>query len=126
MLWIHGNHASQQEVADQLATVIPIAQPTRIVVYAGTSNVLDHFARQRGLDLDMSFFRFIPEDHAEQYLLDADIQYLLLPRGNSFAKMKYPYLERFEQLSHAGVTFVPLVQFTTALNGQEYVLWACQ
>jgi hypothetical protein len=126
MLWIHCNHASQQEVADQLVTVIPAAQPTRIVLYAGTSNVLDYFARQRDLDLFMSFFRFIPEDEAEQFLLDAGIQYVLFPRGNGFAKMKYPYLERFERQTHAGVTFVPVVQFTTALNGQEYALWACR
>ena len=126
MLWIHGNHASQEEVADQLAAVIPAHQPARIVVYAGTSNVLEHFARQRGLDLHMSFFRFIPEDGAEQFLLDSGVEYVLFPRGNGFARAKYPYLDQSERQPHAAVTFVPIVQFTTASNDQEHILFACQ
>jgi hypothetical protein len=106
--------------------VLPPAGTAKIVVYAGTSNVLNHFARQSGLDLSMSFFRFIPEDEAEQFLLDTGTQYVLYPQGNGFARRKYPYLERFERQTHAGVTFVPVIQFTTALNGQNHTLWACQ
>jgi hypothetical protein len=125
MMWIHGNHASQQEVVDQLLEVIPVAQPVRIVVYAGTSNVLDHCARQTGLDLQMSFFRFIPRDEAEQFLLDSGVEYVLFPRGNGFASTKYPYLDQFERQTHAAVSFAPMVQFTTASNGQEHILFAC-
>jgi hypothetical protein len=124
MQWLYNNHASQSEVVDQLLRFIPAGQPTSITIYAGFAGPLDYFARQRHLDLVFNFFRFIPPDHPEQSLLDLGVQYVLYPVDNPFAKAKYPYLDRLEQQTHGPVIFVPLAQFTTALNGQLYTLWS--
>lgn len=124
MQWLYNNHASQSEVVDHLLRFILPDQPTRITIYAGFAGPLDFFARQRHLDLVFNFFRFIPPDHPEQYLLDLGVQYVLYPVDNPFAKAKYPYLDHLEQQTHGPVTFVPLAQFTTTLNGQLYTLWS--
>ncbi len=70
-----------------------------MLVYGGIAGALDHYARQRGLDLEMIFFRFAPDENPEQYLIDHRIQFVIYPAGNAFAKAKYPYLEMYDSLT---------------------------
>ena len=124
MRFVYNMHASQRQVADELVAIIPPHQPTNVMIYGGISGPLDLFARQRGLQLTFTYFRFAPDDQPEQFLLDQKIQFLIYPVGNAFATAKYPYLARFEPQTRHGVNFQPLRQFTTSLDDQLYSLWA--
>jgi hypothetical protein len=122
--FVYNMHATQREVADELARLVPPNQQTNVVIYGGVAGALDFFARQRGLQLAFTYFRFAPDDDPEQFLLDRKIQFIIYPVGNAFAKAKYPYLARFETQAHGPVTFQPLTQFSTSLDNQLYSIWA--
>ena len=124
MRFIYNMHASQRQIADELTSIIPANQPTNVMIYAGVSGALDMFARQRNLQLAFSYFRYAPDDHPEQYLLDRHVQFIVYPVGNAFAAAKYPYLARFEEQKRGAVTFRPLGQITTSADGQLYIFWA--
>jgi hypothetical protein len=122
--FLYNMMASQREMADALAHLIPPNQPTNLMVYTGNAGALDLFGRQRGLELDFTDFRFSPDDAPEQYLIDRRIQFVVYPVGNAFAKAKYPYLAQFETQTHGAVTFRPLLQFATSTDNQLYSIWA--
>lgn len=124
MRFVYNMHASQRQVADELVPIIPPNQRTNVMIYGGISGPLDLFARQRGLQLAFTYFRFAPDDQPEQFLLDQKIQFLIYPVGNVFASAKYPYLARLATQTHGGITFQPLRQFTTSLDNQLYSIWA--
>jgi hypothetical protein len=124
MRFVYNMHASQRQVADELVPIIPPNQRTNVMIYGGISGPLDLFARQRGLQLAFTYFRFAPDDQPEQFLLDQKIQFLIYPVGNVFASAKYPYLARLATQTHGGVIFQPLRQFTTSLDNQLYSIWA--
>jgi hypothetical protein len=124
MRFVYNMHASQRQVADELVPIIPPHQRTNVMIYGGISGPLDLFARQRGLQLAFTYFRFAPDDQPEQFLLDQKIQFLIYPVGNVFASAKYPYLARLATQTHGGVIFQPLRQFTTSLDNQLYSIWA--
>ena len=124
MRFIYNSQASMREMADELAQVIPPNQATNVLVYGGTSGALDLFARQRGIQLSFTEFRFAPDDDPEQYIVDHEIRYVIYPVGNAFAKAKYPYLARFETQTHGAVTFQPLTQFATSTDNQMYSIWS--
>jgi hypothetical protein len=124
MRFVYNMHASQRQVADELVTIIPPHQQTNVMIYGGISGPLDLFARQRGLQLTFTYFRFALDDQPEQFLLDQKIQFLIYPVGNAFAAAKYPYLARFAPQTRDGITFQPLRQFTTPLDNQLYSIWA--
>ncbi len=124
MRFVYNMHASQRQVADELVPIIPPNQRTNVMIYGGISGPLDLFARQRGLQLAFTYFRFAPDDQPEQFLLDQKIQFLIYPVSNVFASAKYPYLARLETQTHGGITFQPLRQFTTSLDNQLYSIWA--
>jgi hypothetical protein len=124
MRFIYNMMASQREVADELARLIPPDHATNLMVYTGNEGALDLFGRQRGLELSFVDFRFAPDTAVEQFLIDNKIQFVVYPVGNAFAKAKYPYLARFEPQTHNGVEFRPIVQFSTSTDNQLYSIWA--
>ncbi|MBI4786381.1 MAG: hypothetical protein HY782_04975 [Chloroflexi bacterium] len=124
MQFVYNMMASQREMADELARVVPANQTTNLLAYTGNSGALDMFGRQRGLHFTFTDFRFAPDDNPDQFLLDRNIQLIVYPVGNAFAKAKYPYLARFETQTHGGVTFQPLTQFATSTDNQLYSIWA--
>jgi hypothetical protein len=124
MTFVYNMHAAQRQVAEELARLLPRNQPTNVVIYAGVSGALDMFARQQGLMLSFSYFRFVPEDRPEQFLIERQIHWLVYPVGNAFARAKYPYLETFEPQTHEMVAFRPVTQFTTRTDGQLWYVWS--
>ncbi len=124
--YVYHMMASQEQVADELVQLIPPNQTTHLLSYTGNAGALDFYARQRGLQLDYVDFRFAPDDHPEQFVIDHHIQFVVYPVGNAFAKAKYPYLARFETQTQGGVTFQPLTQFATTLDDQMYSIWRVQ
>lgn len=124
MNFVYNSMASQREMANELAQLIPPHQATNLVAYTGTSGALDLYGRQRGLDFTFTDFRFVPDAAPEQFLRDHEIRLVIYPVGNAFAKAKYPYLGRFETQAHSGVTFQPLTQFATSTDNQLYSIWA--
>lgn len=124
MQFVYNMMASQREVADELANIVPPNQKTNLMVYTGHSGALDLFGRQRGLQFSFTDFRFAPDDQPEQFLMDRKIQFVVYPVGNAFAQAKYPFLARFETQTHSGVTFQPLTQFSTSLDNQLYSIWS--
>ena len=122
--FIYNSQASMRQMADELSQIIPKNQRVNALVYGGTSGALDMFARRYNIDLVFSEFRFAPDDDPEQYISDNEIQYIIYPVGNVFAKAKYPYLAQFDEQTHNGVTFVPISQFATATDNQLYSIWA--
>lgn len=123
MRFVYNMHASQREVAEELARLVPAHQRTNVMVYGGIAGALDFYARQRELDLALVFFRFAPDENPEQYVLDHQIQFVIYPVGNAFAQAKFPYLARFEPHTRGAVTFQPLTQFATSLDNQLYSVW---
>jgi len=126
MQYIYNSYASQREVADELAEIIPAHQRTNVLAYTGVAGALDYFARQHGLDLTFNDFRFAPDDAPERYITDHQMRFVIHPRGNAFAKAKFPYLAQFETQTHNGVTFRPLTQFSTTLDNQLWSIWALE
>ena len=124
MRFIYNSQSSMREMAEELANFIPSNQPTNVLVYSGTSGALDLFARQRGIELSFTEFRFAPDDNPEQYIIDRKIQFVIYPVGNAFAKAKYPYLALFETQTHGAVTFTPLMEFSTSTDNQLYSIWS--
>ncbi len=124
MRFIYTMHATQDQVAAELAHLVPPEQPTHVMIYAGVSGALDMFTQRRGLQLSFCYFRFVPDDQPEQFLIDKRVEYVIYPVGNAFATAKYPYLSHFESQEHAGVLFRPLAQFTTLPDRQLYSIWA--
>jgi len=124
MTFVYNMMASQREMADELISLVPPNQRTNVMIYGGVSGALDLFARQHGLLLAFTDFRFAPDDNPEQFLIDRKIQFVIYPVGNAFAKAKYPYLARFETQAHGAVTFQPLTQFSTSLDNQLYSIWS--
>ncbi len=124
MRFVYNMHTSQREVAAELAHLLPPDRPTNTMIYAGVAGALDLYARERGLALLFSYFRYAPDDHPEQYLIDRRVQFIVYPVGNAFAAAKYPYLARFEEQTRGGVTFRPLTQFATTPDNQLYSIWA--
>ena len=122
--FVYNMHASQRQVVDEMVPLIRPNEPTNVMIYAGVSGAFDFYARQRGLDLAFSYFRYAPDDRPEQYLAARRVQFIIYPVGNAFAKAKYPYLARFEDQTHNGITFRPVTQFTTSLDHQLYSIWA--
>ena len=124
MRFIYNSQSSMREMADELAHLIPPNQPTNVLAYGGTSGALDFFMQQHGIQLSFTEFRFAPDDNPERYIVDHQIQFVLYPVGNAFAKAKYPYLARFETQTHGAVTFQPLTQFATSTDNQLYSIWS--
>jgi hypothetical protein len=124
MRFMYNSQASMREMAEELTQFIPPNQPTNVLAYGGTSGALDLFARQRGIQLSFTEFRFVPDDGPEQYIVDNKIQFVIYPAGNAFAKAKYPYLARFEMQTHGAVAFQPLTQFATSTDNQMYSIWS--
>jgi hypothetical protein len=124
MTFVYNMHAAQRQVAEELARLLPRNQPTNVVIYGGVSGALDMFARQQGLLLSFTYFRFVPEDRPEQYLIERQIHWLVYPVGNAFARAKYPYLEQFEPQTHGAVAFRPVTRFTTRTDGQLWYVWS--
>jgi len=124
MRFVYNSQISMREMADEIAQIFPKHQRVNVLAYGGTAGALDLFARQRGLDLAFTEFRFAPDENPEQYLIDNQIQFVIYPVGNAFAKAKYPYLARFEEQTQRGVTFKPLMQFATSADNQLYSIWA--
>jgi hypothetical protein len=119
MQFVYNSQSSMREMAAELAQFIPPHQPTNVLTYGGTSGALDLFARQRGIELSFTEFRFAPDNNPEQYIIDNRIRFVIYPVGNAFAKAKYPYLARFETQTHGAVTFVPLTQFATTTDKSD-------
>lgn len=124
MRFVYNSQISMRQMADEIAQIFPKHQRVNVLVYGGTSGALDLFARQRGLDLAFTEFRFAPDENPEQYIIDNQIQFVIYPVGNAFAKAKYPYLARFETQTQRGITFTPLMQFATSSDNQLYSIWA--
>jgi hypothetical protein len=124
MQFLYNMMASQREMADELARLVPPAQPANLMAYTGNSGALDLFGRQHGLELRFTDFRFAPDENPEQFLVDRDIRWVIYPAGNAFARAKYPYLARFETQTHGPVTFSPVTQFATSADNQLYSIWA--
>ncbi len=124
MQFIYNSQSSMREMADELTNFIPANQPTNVLAYGGTSGALDMFARQRGIQLAFTEFRYAPDANPEQYIVDHKIQFVIYPVGNAFAKAKYPYLARFETQTQRAVTFTPLTQFATSTDNQLYSIWS--
>ncbi|MGE5264264.1 MAG: hypothetical protein ACM3S0_12855 [Acidobacteriota bacterium] len=124
MQFLYNMMASQREMADELSRLVPPDRQTNLMVYTGNSGALDLFGRQHGLRFTFVDFRYAPDDAPEQFLLDRQIQLIVYPVGNAFAKIKYPYLARFETQTHGAVTFQPLVQFATSTDNQLYSIWS--
>jgi hypothetical protein len=122
--YIYNSQASMREMADELAKILPAHQPINVLAYGGTSGALDLFARQHGIELAFTEFRFAPDENPEQYIIDHQIQYIIYPVGNAFAKAKYPYLARFDAQTQNGVTFQPITQFATSTDNQLYSIWS--
>ncbi len=123
MQFVYKMHASQREVAAELAPLVPPHEPTNVLIYAGVSGALDYYARQRDLQLAFTYFRFAPDAAPEQYLAARQVQFVVYPVGNAFAKAKFPELAQFETQTRGAVTFQPLTQFTTTLDSQRYSIW---
>lgn len=124
MRFVYNSQASMREMAEEIAPIFPVNQRVNVLAYGGTSGALDMFARQRGIELAFTEFRFAPDENPEQYVSDNKIQYVIYPVGNAFAKAKYPYLARFESQTHGAVTFTPLTQFATSIDNQLYSIWS--
>lgn len=124
MVYLYNSYASQREVADELAQIIPANQHTNLLAYTGVAGALDYFARQRELDLTFNDFRFAPDETPERYITEHAMRFVIYPDGNAFAKAKFPYLAQFETQAHNGVTFQPLTQFATSLDNQLYSIWS--
>jgi hypothetical protein len=122
--YIYNSQASMRQMAGELAQILPANQRLNVLAYGGTSGALDLFARQSNLQLTFTEFRFAPDDNPEQYVIDNQIRFVIYPVGNAFAKAKYPYLAQFEEQTHHGVIFRPLVQFATSLDNQMYMIWS--
>ncbi len=123
MRFVYNMHASQREVADELARLVPAHRKTNVMVYGGIAGALDFYARQRHLDLELVFFRFAPDDDPVRFIAEREIEFVIYPVGNAFAQAKFPYLARFETQTHGAVTFQPLTQFATTLDHQLYSVW---
>lgn len=124
MQFLYNMMASQREMADELSRLVPPDRQTNLMVYTGNSGALDLYGRQHGLQFTFVDFRYAPDDAPEQFLLDRQIQLIVYPVGNAFAKIKYPYLARFETQTHGAVTFQPLTQFATSTDNQLYSIWS--
>ncbi len=124
MRFIYNSMASMRQMADELAHIVPPNHETHLMVYSGNSGALDMFARQYSLQFTFTDFRFVPDDHPEQYLISQKIQFVIYPVGNAFAQAKYPYLAIFETQTHDAVTFNPITQFATSTDNQLYSIWA--
>lgn len=124
MRFVYNSQASMRQMAEEIAQIFPARQRVNVLAYGGTSGALDLFARQRGIELAFTEFRFAPDENPEQYVIDHKIQYVIYPVGNAFAKAKYPYLARFEMHTQRGVTFTPLTQFATSTDTQLYSIWS--
>ena len=124
MRFVYNMMASQREMAEELAVIIPAHQPTHLMSYTGNAGALDMYGRQHGLELAFTDFRFAPDDNPEQFLLARNIRYVVYPVGNAFAKAKYPYLARFETQTHGPVAFQALTQFATSTDNQLYSIWS--
>jgi hypothetical protein len=124
MRFIYNSQASMRQMAEEIAQIFPAHRRVNVLAYGGTSGALDLFARQRGIELAFTEFRFAPDENPEQYVIDHQIQYVIYPVGNAFAKAKYPYLARFEIHTQRGVTFTPLTQFATSTDNQLYSIWS--
>lgn len=124
MRFIYNSQASMRQMAEEIAQIFPTHRRVNVLAYGGTSGALDLFARQRGIELVFTEFRFAPDENPEQYIIDNEIQYVIYPVGNAFAKAKYPYLARFETHMQRGVTFTPLTQFATSTDNQLYSIWS--
>ncbi len=122
--FVYNSQISMREMADEIAQIFPKHQRVNVLAYGGTAGALDLFARQRGIELAFTEFRFAPDENPEQYLIDNQIQFIIYPVGNALAKAKYPYLARFEEQTQRGVTFKPLTQFATSADNQLYSIWA--
>ncbi|MCI0478811.1 MAG: hypothetical protein L0Y55_21415 [Anaerolineales bacterium] len=124
MQFVYNSQSSMREMAEELAQFIPPRQPTNVLAYGGTAGALDFFARQRGIELSFTEFRYAPDDNPEQYIVAHKIRYVIYPVGNAFAKAKYPYLARFETQTCGAVTFTALTQFATTPDNQMYSIWS--
>jgi hypothetical protein len=124
MTFVYNMHAAQRQVAEELGRLLPQNEPTKVVIYGGISGALDMYARQQGLLLSFTYFRFVPEDRPERYLIEQQIRWLVYPLGNAFAQAKYPYLEQFQPQTHDAVAFGPVTQFTTRTDGQLWYIWS--
>lgn len=122
--FVYNSQISMREMAAEIAQIFPKHRRVNVLAYGGTSGALDIFARQHGLELAFTEFRFAPDENPEQYIIQHQIEFVIYPVGNAFAKAKYPYLMHFETQTHDGVTFQPIVQFATASDNQLYSLWA--
>lgn len=122
--FVYNMMASQREMADELAHIIPPNRETRLLAYTGTSGALDFYGQARGLRFTYTDFRFAPDDNPERFIIDRKIDYVIYPVGNAFAKAKYPYLARFETQTHGPVTFQALTQFATSTDNQLYSIWS--
>lgn len=120
----YNSMASQREMADELARLVPANQATNAMVYTGTSGALDLYGRQYGLQFTFTDFRYAPDTNPEQFLVDRNITLVIYPVGNAFARAKYPYLARFETQTHGPVTFRALTQFATSTDNQLYSVWS--
>jgi hypothetical protein len=123
MRFVYNMHVAQHQVAEELGRLLPRNQETSVVIYGGVSGALDMYARQQGLLLSFTYYRFVPEERPERYLIDRQIRWLIYPVGNAFARAKYPYLERFEPQAHESVLFQPVAEFTTRSDGQLWYVW---
>lgn len=124
MRFIYNSQASMRQMAEEIAQIFPTQRRVNVLAYGGTSGALDLLARQRGIELAFTEFRFAPDENPEQYLVDNKIEFVIYPVGNAFAKAKYPYLARFETQTQRGVTFTPLTQFATSTDNQLYSIWS--
>jgi len=124
MRFIYVMHSTQKQVAAELAHFVPAAAPTNVLIYGGISGALDMYARQRGLQLTFFYFRYAPDGQGEQYVSDHAVQFIVYPVGNAFATAKYPYLSQLQAQQRNGVTYRPLVQFTTLPDKQVYIIWS--
>ncbi|MBI5305896.1 MAG: hypothetical protein HY868_27455 [Chloroflexi bacterium] len=124
MRYLYNSYASQREVADELARIVPLNQPTNMLAYTGVAGALNYFTQQRGLVLALYDFRFAPDDVPERYITEYKLRFVIYPVGNAFVKAKFPYLAQFETQTHNGVTFQPLTQFSTSLDNQLWSIWS--
>jgi hypothetical protein len=122
--FVYNSQISMREMAAEIASIFPRHQRVNVLAYGGNSGALAMFARQYGIELEFTEFRFAPDHNPEQYIVDHQIQFVIYPIGNAFAKAKYPYLSKFEPQTHNGVTFQPIVQFATSADNQLYSIWS--
>jgi len=124
MRFVYNSQISMRQMAEEIAAIFPKHQRVNVLAYGGTFGALSMFARQYDIELELAEFRFAPDAHPERYIIDHQIQFVIYPVGNAFARAKYPYLARFETHTRGAVTFQPLLQFATASDNQLYSIWA--